>query len=174
MSARLLAVACVAIAFRPLANDSAIGGRWWDELPVMLALVIVAWLFEAVVSALIRTEALRTKFVVALGDEFRVQIPIGAATGASALLIAFAAEVMGLAAVAVFAVAAARHPGRAAPVRRDQGHLPADGPRAGPLDRGRRLRRGGALGPGEQAGGGGRAGARHAARRRCSSSSTPP
>ena len=104
MSARLLAVACVAIAFRPLANDSAIGSRWWDELPVMLALVIVAWLFEAIVSALIRTEALRTKFAVALGDEFRVQIPIGAATGASALLIAFAAEVMGLAAVAVFAV----------------------------------------------------------------------
>jgi hypothetical protein len=104
MSARLLAVACVAIAFRPLANDSAIGSRWWDELPVMLALVIVAWLFEAIVSALIRTEALRTKFTVALGDEFRVQIPIGAATGASALLIAFAAEVMGLAAVAVFAV----------------------------------------------------------------------
>ena len=103
MSARLLAVACVAIAFRPLANDSLIGGRWWDELPVMLALVIVAWLFEAIVSALIRTEALRSKFVVALGDEFRVQIPIGAATGASALLIAFAAEVMGLAAVAVFA-----------------------------------------------------------------------
>ena len=103
MSARLLAVACVAIAFRPLANDSAIGSRWWDELPVMLALVIVAWLLEAIVSALIRTEALRTKFAVALGDEFRVQIPIGAATGASALLIAFAAEVMGLAAVAVFA-----------------------------------------------------------------------
>ena len=104
MSARLLAVACVAIAFRPLANDSSIGDKWWDELPVMLALVILAWLFEAVVSALIRTEALRTKFTVALGDEFRVQIPIGAATGASALLIAFAAEVMGLAAVAVFAV----------------------------------------------------------------------
>jgi hypothetical protein len=103
MSVRLLAVAVVAIAFRPLANDSAVGDRWWDELPVMLALVIVAWLFEAVVSALVRTEALRTKFAVALGDEFRVQIPIGAATGASALLIAFAAEVMGLAAVAVFA-----------------------------------------------------------------------
>ncbi len=103
MSTRLLAVACVAIAFRPLANDSLIGSKWWDQLPVMLALVIVAWLFEALVSALVRTEALRTKFVVALGDEFRVQIPIGAATGASALLIAFAAEVMGLAAVAVFA-----------------------------------------------------------------------
>ena len=103
MAARLLAVACVALAFRPLANDSLIGGKWWDELPVMLALVVVAWLVEAVVAALIRTEALRTRFAVALGDEFRVQLPVGAATGASALLIAFAAEVMGLAAVAVFA-----------------------------------------------------------------------
>jgi HD domain len=104
MAARLLAVACVALVFRPLANDSLIGGKWWDELPVMLALVVLAWLVEALVATLIRTEALRTRFVVALGDEFRVQLPVGAATGASALLIAFAAEVMGLAAVAVFAV----------------------------------------------------------------------
>jgi hypothetical protein len=103
MSARLLAVACVAIAFRPLANAMAIGSRWWSELPVMLALVVAALLVEAVISALIRTEALRTRFTVALGDELRVQLAIGAATGASALLIAFAAEVMGLAAVAVFA-----------------------------------------------------------------------
>jgi response regulator RpfG family c-di-GMP phosphodiesterase len=35
-------------------------------------------------------------------DEMRVQLPLGAAVGASALLIAFAAEVMGLAALAVF------------------------------------------------------------------------
>jgi HD domain len=103
MSARLLAVACVAIAFRPLANASLIGSRWWSELPIMLALVVVALLVEAVISALLRTEALRTRFIVALGDELRVQMAIGAATGASALLIAFAAEVMGLAAVAVFA-----------------------------------------------------------------------
>ncbi len=54
-------------------------------------------------TALIRTDALRTRFGVALGDELRVQFAIAAATGASALLIAFAAEVMGLAAVAVFA-----------------------------------------------------------------------
>lgn len=69
----------------------------------MLALVVFALLVEVVISALIRTEALRTRFTVALGDELRLQLPIGAATGASALLIAFAAEVMGLAAVAVFA-----------------------------------------------------------------------
>jgi len=103
MSARLLAVACAAIAFRPLANASLIGSRWWSELPVMLALVVASLFVEAVISALMRTEALRTRFIVALGDELRVQMAIGAATGASALLIAFAAEVMGLAAVAVFA-----------------------------------------------------------------------
>jgi HD domain len=103
MSGRLLAVACVAWVFRPLANASMIGGKWWSELPVMLSLVILAWLVEAVIAALIRTDALRARFGVALLDELRVQLPVGAAVGASALLIAFAAEVMGLAAVAVFA-----------------------------------------------------------------------
>jgi HD domain len=103
MSARLLAAACVAATFRPLANAGLVGNRWWTQLPVMLGLIIVAWGLEAAVTALIRTDALRTRFGVALGDEVRVQWPIVAATGASALLIAFAAEVMGLAAVAVFA-----------------------------------------------------------------------
>jgi hypothetical protein len=103
MSARLVAVACVAAAFRPLANAGLIGSHWWTQLPVMLGVIAVAWLLESVVTALIRTDALRARFGVALGDELRVQFPIAAATGASALLIAFAAEVMGLAAVLVFA-----------------------------------------------------------------------
>src|SRR6202041_3714101 len=54
MSARLLAVACVAATFRPLANAGLVGGRWWSELPIMLALIIVAWLLKSVVTALIR------------------------------------------------------------------------------------------------------------------------
>jgi HD domain len=103
MSARLVGAAAVAGAFRPLANAGLIGAKWWSELPVMVGLVVLAWLLESVVTALIRTDALRARFGVALGDELRVQWPIAAATGASALLIAFAAEVMGLAAVAVFA-----------------------------------------------------------------------
>jgi HD-GYP domain-containing protein (c-di-GMP phosphodiesterase class II) len=45
---------------------------------------------------------LRARFGVALLDELRVQLPLGAAVGASAILIAFAAEIMGLWAVAVF------------------------------------------------------------------------
>jgi hypothetical protein len=104
MAARVLAVACVAAIFRPLANAGLIGSRWWSELPVMISLVLLAWLVEAVIAALIRTDALRARFGVSLLDELRVQLPVGAAVGASALLIAFAAEVMGLAAVAVFAV----------------------------------------------------------------------
>ena len=103
MSARLLAVACVAVAFRPLANDALIGSRWWTQLPVMVGLIGVAWCLESVVAALIRTADLRARFTVALGDELRVLWPVATATGASALLIAFAAQVMGLAAVAVFA-----------------------------------------------------------------------
>jgi HD domain len=102
MAARLLAVATVAAVFRPLTDAGLIGSRWWSALPVMLSLVILAWLVEAMIAALIRTDVLRARFGVALLDELHVQLPIGAAVGASALLIAFAAEVMGLAAVAVF------------------------------------------------------------------------
>ncbi len=118
MAARLVAVACAAEVFRVLENHSLIGHRWWFELPVMLSLVIVAWLVEAVIAALIRTDVLRGRFGVTLLDELHVQLPLGAAIGASALLIAFAAEVMGLAAVAVFTapllvtqVALRRYPG---------------------------------------------------------------
>jgi len=102
MAARLLAVACVAGVFRPLAANHDIGRHWWLALPVMASLVVVAWLVEAVIEALIRADVLRARFGVALVDEMRAQLPLGAAVGASALLISFAAEVMGLAAVAVF------------------------------------------------------------------------
>jgi hypothetical protein len=103
MAARLLAVATVAGVFRPLmAADTMITRHWWSELPVMVSLVVLAWLVEAMIAALIRADVLRGRFGVTLLDEMRVQLPLGAAVGASALLIAFAAEVMGLAAVAVF------------------------------------------------------------------------
>ncbi|HUN33374.1 MAG TPA: HD domain-containing phosphohydrolase [Trebonia sp.] len=103
MAARLVAVAVVAAIFRPLASDPPISGHWWSALPVMASLVAAAWLVEAVIAALVRTDALRARYGVVLLDELRVQLPLGVATGASALLIAFAAEVMGLFAVAVFA-----------------------------------------------------------------------
>jgi hypothetical protein len=102
MAARLLAVACVAGLFRPLVAGTVIVRHWWLELPVMIAFVILAWLVEAAIAAVIRADMLRGRFGVTLLDEMRVQLPLGAAVGASALLIVFAAEAMGLAAVAVF------------------------------------------------------------------------
>ena len=103
MAARLLAVACVAGIFRPLAPTLV---HWHlvdvAEIAVMTSLVVLARLVEAIIAALIRADALRARFGVALVDEMRVQLPLGVAVGASGLLIAFAAEVMGLASVAVF------------------------------------------------------------------------
>ena len=102
MARRLLAVAVVAFMFRPLAGNAQIRGHLWLPLMVMTLLVAVAWLADAVIAALIRAEALRARFGVTLRDELRVQAPLGAAIGASAMLIALAAEVMGLSALAVF------------------------------------------------------------------------
>jgi hypothetical protein len=103
MAGRLVAVAVVAAIFRPLAGNSLISAHWWSALPVMTSLVILAWLVEAVIAALVRTDVPRARYGVAFADELRVQLPLGVAVGASALLMAFAAEVMGLFAVAVFA-----------------------------------------------------------------------
>jgi response regulator RpfG family c-di-GMP phosphodiesterase len=53
------------------------------------------------IRAVIRADALRAKFKVALVDEVRVQWQLGAAVGASAMLIALAADEMGLVALAI-------------------------------------------------------------------------
>jgi hypothetical protein len=102
MASRLLCVACVAFIFRPLAGNGAIVSDWGLAVTLMTSLVVVALLLEAVLTALMKVDEQRARFKVALVDEMRVQLPLGAAVGASALLIAFAAEVMGLAALAVF------------------------------------------------------------------------
>jgi hypothetical protein len=102
MASRLVAVACVAFAFRPLAQKSLIQDHWWIALAVMALLVAAAWFVDALFGALVRAEELRARFSVALWDELRVQLPLGVAVGASALLIAFSTKVMGLAAVWVF------------------------------------------------------------------------
>ena len=102
MAARLLCVACVAYIFRPLAGIGAVDRHWGLAFSLMTSLAVLALLLEAVLTALLRVDEQRARFPVALVDEMRVQLPLGAAVGASALLIAFAAEVMGLAALAVF------------------------------------------------------------------------
>src|SRR6516162_11941704 len=102
MATRLLCVAFVAFIFRPLAGNGAVVRDWGLAVSLMTTLTVVALLLEAVLTALLRVDEQRARFRVALVDEMRVQLPLGAAVGASALLIAFAAEVMGLAALAVF------------------------------------------------------------------------
>jgi hypothetical protein len=102
MAARLLCVACVAYIFRPLAGNSTLELNWRLAFALMTALAVLALLLEAVLTALLRVDEQRARFRVALVDEMRVQLPLGAAVGASALLIAFAAEVMGLYSLAVF------------------------------------------------------------------------
>src|SRR6516165_10045784 len=99
---QVVTVTAIAFIFRPLAGNSAVVRDWGLAFSVMTALVVLALLLEAVLTALLRVDEQRARFRVALVDEMRVQLPLGAAVGASALLIAFAAEVMGLAALAVF------------------------------------------------------------------------
>ena len=102
MAARLIAVTCVAFAFRPLAGSPAVVRDWWTAFAVMAALGVLAWLVKLVLEAAIRASALRARLRVTLTDELRVQGALGVAVVASATLIVFAAEAMGLVAVAVF------------------------------------------------------------------------
>jgi hypothetical protein len=101
MASRLLAVAFVATAFRPLAHLSLIDHHVWVRLAVMTVLIVAGWFAECVIKALIRADALRARFTVSLSDELRIQVPLGAAVGASAMLIALATEAMGLVALAL-------------------------------------------------------------------------
>lgn len=102
MASRLLAVACAAFAFRPLAQAPDVVRHWWAALALMTLVIMAVWFVDVLISALIRSGALRARFWVTLTDELRVQLPLGVAVGASAMLIVFAAEAMGLVAVAVF------------------------------------------------------------------------
>ncbi|MDQ2813327.1 MAG: HD domain-containing protein [Actinomycetota bacterium] len=102
MASRLLCIACVAYIFRPLARDGAVVRDWGLAFSLMTSLAIVALLLEVVLAAVLRVDEQRARFAVALVDEMRVQLPLGAAVGASALLMAFAAEVMGVGALVVF------------------------------------------------------------------------
>jgi HD domain-containing protein len=102
MAVRLVAVAAVALPFRPLSESLAAPSALALALAVMCGLLIAGWLAECLIRALIRADALRARFGVTLWDEMRVQLPLGVAVAASAVLIAFAADIMGLAALALF------------------------------------------------------------------------
>ncbi|MGD0374235.1 MAG: HD domain-containing phosphohydrolase [Streptosporangiaceae bacterium] len=104
MASRLVAVGFVAFIFRPFATSEVLNAHrnWWIALSAMAVTAALGWLVEAVIGALIRADDLGARFSVALWDEMRVLLPLGAAVGASAVITVFAAEVMGLSELAVF------------------------------------------------------------------------
>jgi HD domain len=104
MCTRLVTVACVAFIFRPLAARPVIYSprHWWLALLIMALLVMLGWLIETLISALIRADDVGARFSVALWDEVRVQWPLGAAVASSAVITVFAAQVMGLSELLVF------------------------------------------------------------------------
>jgi HD domain len=102
MASRLIAVSAVALLFRPLSELAPIKLHWGWALSLMAALLILGWWVECLIRALIQADAEGARFGVALWDEMRVQLPLGVAVAATAILIAFAAEMMGLVALAVF------------------------------------------------------------------------
>jgi hypothetical protein len=105
MCTRLVAIACVAFAFRPAVADflnSHPARHWYVAFALITPLVFLGWLADTVISALIRADDVRARFSVAIADEMRVQWPLGAAVGASVLITVFGAQVMGLYELAVF------------------------------------------------------------------------
>ena len=102
LSARLVAVACVAGLFSPFTGYLAAGPAW-TACAVMVILAMLGWLIETVISAIIRADDLRARYSVTLTDELGVQWRLGLAVGMAAIITVFGAEVMGLAELAVFA-----------------------------------------------------------------------
>jgi HD domain len=103
MSARLVAVTCVALVFHPLASRLVALDMRWAALGVLALLAALGWLVETVISAIIRADDLRARYSVTLTDEIRVQWRLGLAVGVSAIITVFGAEVMGLPELAIFA-----------------------------------------------------------------------
>jgi hypothetical protein len=107
MCTRLVAIACVAFVFRPatahfLLPQATSPRPWYVAFAVIVPLVLLGWLADTIISALIRADDVRARFSVAIADEMRVQWPLGAAVGASVLITVFGARVMGLYELAVF------------------------------------------------------------------------
>jgi HD domain len=103
MSARLVAVTCVAYAFYRLPHLLHLISNRWLALGVLAALATLGCLIEAVISAIIRADDLRARYSVTLADEIRVQWRLGLAVGMSVIITVFGAEVMGPAELAIFA-----------------------------------------------------------------------
>jgi hypothetical protein len=103
MSARLVAVTCVTLAFDPLAYSLHLINNPLRALAVLAVLAALGWLIETVISAIIRADDLRARYSVTLADEIRVQWRLGLAVGMSAIITVFGAEIMGPVELVIFA-----------------------------------------------------------------------
>ena len=107
MARRVLTVAVAGALFRlePLHSEfaSRADERWMTAL-FLLAVAAVTFAVDAALSAVVRTSRHRSPFGAVLRNELRAITGIGSAIGATGVLIALAATVMGVAALPVFAI----------------------------------------------------------------------
>ncbi|TDC64307.1 HD domain-containing protein [Actinomadura sp. GC306] len=101
MARRLFTVAVIALCFRPLLS---LGLVWPLLLAVMGVVVIASCFTDVLIAAMIRAEAVRARFGIALRDEIEAKMALCAATSATAMLIAVATTAMGKAALLIFTV----------------------------------------------------------------------
>ena len=102
MCTRLVAVTCVAYLFRALVSAGFVRRSWMLALVVIVFVLLLGWLVDTLVSALIRADDVGARFSVAIADEMRLQWALGTAVGASVVIVVFGAQIMGLAELAVF------------------------------------------------------------------------
>lgn len=107
LARRILVTGLAAALFRPLYEggflDGINNGSW--QLPALMLLVVLATgAVDGLLAALARSGRERVPILASVRDEGRVVLGIGSAIGATGVLIALAAEVMGYWALPVFAV----------------------------------------------------------------------
>jgi hypothetical protein len=103
MCTRLVAVASVAFIFHNVAPRLGfVNWHWPRQLAVIAALLLLGWLIDATMGAVIRADDVGAKFRVAIWDELRLQWALGLAVGAWVVITVFGARVMGLSELAVF------------------------------------------------------------------------
>jgi len=102
MCTRLVAVASVAFIFRVPVRMWFLGWHRPWQLAAIAALMVLGWLIDAIVGAVIRADDVGAQFGVAIWDELRLQWPLGLAVTAWVVITVFGAEIMGLSELAVF------------------------------------------------------------------------
>ncbi|MFL6051666.1 MAG: HD-GYP domain-containing protein [Actinoallomurus sp.] len=101
LARRILTPSVVAFIFRPI-MDSSLRDHWPALITVMVLTVILSCVIDITAAAVIRAEAARARFGIAIGDEIRAMGPLCAASGATGMLLAVSTFVMGPAALLVF------------------------------------------------------------------------